>query len=93
MKKLMIVLLGMMFLSACSATNSPNTANMQTGQQSGFLGKYYQDLKPGTAKGDPKLMWIKPGVDYKKYKKVMIDYVVFSFANESEYKAIDCEIS
>lgn len=85
----MIVLMGMMFLSACSATNSSNTANMEMGQHSGFLGKYYQDLKPGTEKGDPKLMWIKSGVDFKKYKKVMIDYVVFSFANESDYKDID----
>jgi len=85
----MVLLMGMMFLSACSATNSPDTANMEMAQNSGFLGKYYQNLKPGTEKGDPKLMWIRPGVDFKKYKKVMIDYVIFSFANESDYKDID----
>jgi hypothetical protein len=34
-------------------------------------------------------MWIKPGVDHTKYKKVMVDYVIFAFAHDSEYKGID----
>ena len=31
---------------------------------------------------------MKPGVDFAKYKKVMVDYVVFSLSDDSEYKAI-----
>ena len=31
---------------------------------------------------------MKPGVDFAKYKKVMVDYVVFALADDSEYKAI-----
>jgi hypothetical protein len=34
-------------------------------------------------------MWIKPGVDHSKYKKVMVDYVIFAFAHDSDYKGID----
>ena len=34
-------------------------------------------------------MWINPGVDYTKYKRVMVDYVIFSFDDKSEYKGID----
>jgi hypothetical protein len=34
-------------------------------------------------------MWIRPGVDYTKYKKVMMDYVIFAFAEDSEYRGID----
>jgi len=34
-------------------------------------------------------MWIRPGVDYTKYKKVMMDYVIFAFAEDSEYGGID----
>ena len=57
--------------------------------KSGFLYGYYEKLRPGTAKGDPNLMWIKPGGDHTKYKKVMVDYVIFAFAEDSEYKGID----
>ena len=34
------------------------------------------------------MRWLKPGVDFAKYKKVMVDYVVFALAEDSEYKAI-----
>jgi hypothetical protein len=34
-------------------------------------------------------MWIKTGVDHTRYKKVMVDYVIFAFAEDSEYKGID----
>jgi len=35
-----------------------------------------------------KLRWLKPGVNFAKYKKVLVDYVVFALAEDSEYKAI-----
>ena len=80
MKKMYVLVVGMMFLAAC-ATTAP--------QKSGFLGEYSNNLKPGLGEGDAKLIWIKPGVDFTKYKKVMVDYVVFAFADDSEYKGID----
>ena len=57
--------------------------------RSGFLGDYCKNLKPGVEEGAPKLMWIKPGVDHTEYKKVMVDYVIFAFAEDSECKGID----
>lgn len=83
MKKLLVLLMTTIFFSACAATTP------KTPQNSGFLGEYYARLEPGKKEGDPKLIWLKPGIDYKKYKRLMVDYVVFAFADDSEYKAID----
>jgi uncharacterized protein YceK len=83
MKNLLVLLMAMMFLSSCASTTTKTT------QGSGFLGDYYQNLAPGTEKGDPKLMWIKPGVDFSKYDKIMFEYVLFALSEESETKAFD----
>ncbi|HEY3277663.1 MAG TPA: DUF3313 domain-containing protein [Syntrophorhabdaceae bacterium] len=55
---------------------------------SGFLGDDYKYLQPGP-EGGAKMRWLKPGVDFSKYKKLMIDSVVFYFADDSDYKGID----
>jgi hypothetical protein len=81
-----IVLMGFVISCASTGTQSKGSA---APQKSGFLNGYYEKLEPGLQEGDPKLMWIKPGVDHTKYKKVMVDYVIFAFAEDSEYKGID----
>ena len=58
---------------------------------SGFLGDYYKNLTPGP-EGGAKMRWLKPGVDFSKYNKLMIDSVIFYFADDSEYKGIDPEV-
>lgn len=83
MKNLLVLLVAMMFLSSCASTSTKTT------QGSGFLGDYYQNLAPGTQEGDPKLMWMKPGVDFSKYDKIMFEYVLFALSDESKNKAID----
>jgi hypothetical protein len=35
------------------------------------------------------LRWVKPGVGFYKYKKFMVDYVVFALADDSESKVIN----
>ncbi len=35
------------------------------------------------------MRWVKPGVDFSRYDKVMLDSVVFFFADDSEYKGMD----
>ncbi len=57
---------------------------------SGFLGDpgVYQKLTPGPD-GGAQLRWLKPGVDFSKYDKFMVDGVVFYLADDSEYKGID----
>ena len=57
---------------------------------SGFLGDYYDRLQPGP-EGGAKMRWLKPGVDFSKYNKIMIDNIVFYFADDSEYKGIEPE--
>lgn len=82
MKKIWVALLGMMLLSGCATTNTT---------QSGFLGDYYKNLAPGPKDG-AKMRWVKPGVDFAKYDKVMLDSVVFALAEDSEDKTIDPEV-
>lgn len=79
MKKVFVLIMGMMFLASCATTAPPKT---------GFLGEYSKKLAPGPEGGIAKLRWVKPGVNFAKYKKVMVDYVVFALAEDSEYKAI-----
>ena len=45
-------------------------------------------LQPGPP-GGAKMRWLKPGVDFSKYHRLMIDSVVFFFAPDSEYKGMD----
>jgi Protein of unknown function (DUF3313) len=35
------------------------------------------------------MRWLKPGVDFSKYHRLMLDPVVFFFAPDSEYKSMD----
>ena len=79
MKRLLVLLMGMMFLASCATTAPPKT---------GFLGEYYKNLTPAPEGALAKLRWIKPGAEFTKYKKLMVDYVVFALADDSEYKAI-----
>lgn len=52
---------------------------------SGFLESYPKfDKGPGSI--DQR--YLKPGVDFSKYKKVMLDEVVFFFNTDSDYKGI-----
>ena len=37
------------------------------------------------------MRWLKAGVDFGKYNKIMLDSVVFFFANDSAYKGINGE--
>ena len=79
MKKVFILLMGMMFLASCATTVPRKTS---------FLGEYSKNLTPGP-EGGAKMRWLKPGVNFAKYNKFMVDYVVFALAEDSEYKGID----
>ncbi|MBP1749809.1 MAG: putative rane protein [Deltaproteobacteria bacterium] len=54
---------------------------------SGFLDGFYDKLQPGPKDG-ARQRWLKPGVDFTKYNRVMLDSVVFFLSDES-YKGID----
>ncbi|MBI4831468.1 MAG: DUF3313 domain-containing protein [Candidatus Lindowbacteria bacterium] len=55
-------------------------------KQSGFLGDY-SALKPGP-KGGADFVYMKEGVDFAKYNKVMLDEVVFFLKDDAQYKGI-----
>ena len=78
----MTVVMGIILVSFITSYASAGS------QKSVFLGDYYHKMKPG-AKGQASLNWIKPGVDFSKYKKVMVDYVIFAIAEDAEFKGID----
>jgi len=87
MKKSVVLLIGLMLLVSCASTGKRKTGEA-THAEARFLEGYYEKLGPGPKDG-AKLRWLKPGVDFSKYEKLMIDSVVFFLANESEYKGID----
>ncbi len=67
------------FVISCASTG---------GSKSTFLGDYSKNLQPGP-KGGAKERWVKPGVDFSRYHKVILEHVVFFFADDSKYKGID----
>jgi len=83
MKKSIVLIIAIVLLGGCAAS--------QKSSQSGFLGEYYQNLKPGEGENEPKMIWIKPGADFTRYTQVMVDYVTFAFADDSEYKGINAD--
>jgi len=47
-------------------------------------------LTPGPL-GGARLRWIKPGIDFAKYHRLMFDRVIFFFAPDSKYKGMDSQ--
>lgn len=62
-------------------------AGLKVKEYSGFLGDYSQ-LKPGP-KGGIAQVYVKEGVDFKQYNKIMLDQVVFYFKQDAENLGID----
>jgi hypothetical protein len=79
MKKIFVLCMGLVLLASCATTTPPPP---------GILGDYYTKLQPGP-EGGAKLRWLRPGVDFSKYNKVIVDPVSFVPANDSEKKDIE----
>ncbi len=63
----------------------------QEGGAKNFLGQYYDLMGPGP-KGGAEKRWLKPGVNFGKYNKVMVESVVFYLAQDSDYKGMDPQV-
>ena len=74
-----------MFVVLFVLTSAGITIGAKSG---GFLTGYYKLLKPGP-KGGVKQVWIKPGVDFGKYNKVILDGIVFYLSKNSSSQGID----
>ncbi len=81
-----LALAGGIISCATTALQAPEAAPKP--QKTGFLGEYAGNLAPGP-EGGAKLRWLKPGADFAKYNKLMLDSVIFFFDDESEYKGMD----
>jgi hypothetical protein len=89
--KVMAVVMGIAlvcFAISCASTGSQSKRAAAAPQTQGFLDGYYQDLQPGP-EGGAKMRWLKTGVDFGQYNKIMLDSVIFYFADDSENKGID----
>lgn len=87
MKTIAVLFTGLMLVASCATTDTMKTGEA-TPEKVGFLEGYYEKLGPGPKEG-AELRWLKPGVDFGKYTKVMIDSVIFYLAADSEHKGID----
>lgn len=88
MKKVVLCLMGLILVAGCATTDSAKPGSAPSPAKAGFLEGYYDKLTPGP-EGGVKLRWVKPGVDFAQYNKVMLDSVVFFFADDSEYQGMD----
>lgn len=87
MKRMFLLFTGVLMMVGCASTGTSKSGQM-SGANAGFLDGYYERLGPGP-EGGAKLRWLKPGVDFGNYKKVMLDSVIFYFSGDSENKGID----
>jgi Protein of unknown function (DUF3313) len=88
-RKVMALVMGIAlasFVVSCASTGASSKKVPATPQTKGFLNGYYQYLQPGPEGGK---RWFKPGINFSKYHKIMLDSIVFYFADDSEYKGID----
>jgi len=70
-------------------TMTINTGCRSKVKQSGFLADY-PDFEEGP-KGGADLVYLKQGVDFSIYDKIMMDQVVFYFSKDSDYKGINSD--
>jgi hypothetical protein len=90
-RTLLAVVMGIALLTftiSCASTGSQAKGAAGEAQKLNFLGDYAKSLQPGP-EGGAKMRWLKPGVDFGKYNKVMLDSVIFFLADDAEYKGID----
>ncbi|MDX9788180.1 MAG: DUF3313 domain-containing protein [Desulfobacterales bacterium] len=80
------IVFGLVLFGFVTVTSSAVVAADQAATE--FLGEYAKNLGPGPKDG-VKMRWLKPGVDFGKYNKVMLDSVIFFFAADSKYKGMD----
>ena len=84
MKKMFVLLMGLMFLAAC-ATTTPDKSRTR------FLREYEKMMTPAPKGAASDMRWLKPGVDFGKYDKVMVDYVIFAISPDSEFDGIQAD--
>ena len=77
------ILFGVLFTAIVAFAGFVDCA--EPAQYSGFLEEYptFEKGKKGVD-----MVYVKEGVDFKKYKRIMLDQVIFYFKKDSDYKGI-----
>jgi hypothetical protein len=83
MKKLLLVFVELIVLAGCATTTPIKYEGVIVPKE--YIDKFEIGI------GGHLLRWIRPGIDVTKYNKVMVDYVVFALAPDSEYKGINAD--
>jgi hypothetical protein len=73
---------------AAPAPAAPEAPKVEQPHTSGFLDPY-PEFKKGEKDFD--YVWVKDGVDFSKYDKLLVDPVVFFFKDDAKYKGIHAE--
>ena len=81
-------LLSVAIISLCLAAGCAGQ-KLTVKEYSGFL-QDYSRLEPGP-EGGVAMRYIKPGVDFKQYNKIMLDQVRFYFKDDAADKGIDAD--
>jgi hypothetical protein len=85
-----IKILSVVAIVSAVALSAVSCASVQ--KPSGFLDGYYKDMTPMKEMEFTWMRWKKPGVDFSKYDKLMLDGVVFYLSPESQDKGIDPDV-
>ncbi len=83
MNKLILLFMAFMILAGCGAKSGPKYEGVFVPKE--FASKFEPGIDEHTVR------WIRPGLDAKKYKRAMVDYVVFALAPDSDYKGINAD--
>ena len=66
---------------------APETRQLSGYKYSGFLSDYTK-LQPAPDGGQA-MVWLKPGVDFKTYDKIIVERLNFFYKDDADYKGID----
>ena len=76
------LLAGLLLVAGCAPSG------MKSVERTGFL-THYDMLQPDGGEDRAALVYIKPGVDFKSYNKLMFERIVLLLADSAETRAID----
>jgi hypothetical protein len=82
MKKLFTLFIGFMVLAGCATKSGLKYEGVFVPKE--LVNKFEKV-------DDHRLRWMRPGHDFAKYNKFMVDYVIFALAPDSEYKGINAD--
>lgn len=82
-----LILVGMLIVTGCA-----QTVQVRDPQHRGFLGDYYDRLEPGEGRYQPAFRYENKSADFARYKKVILDPILFFGDDVHEVSAEDRQV-